>query len=124
MLKGLCKAQSFGEYTIMISLAIAAVMAMMFFVQRGVQARVNDTRGYMLHALNADMLNIHLSRNGTLSNFAGVEYEPYYQNKETDSEIETEQNIFFNGTTGLHRSEDKRTTRISINTQELPAEDL
>ena len=62
MLKRSRKAQSFGEYTVTISLVLLAVMAMTYFIQRGFQARIRDTESYMADALQQDMKNIHLSR--------------------------------------------------------------
>lgn len=58
------KAQNTAEYAIVISLAVAGIMAMQTYAQRALQARVRDAAHYLTQTTNAI---------GTTA-----QYEPYY----------------------------------------------
>lgn len=65
------KAQQTAEYALLISLVVAAVIAMQTYAQRTLQGRIRDASGYLARETNAL---------GTTN-----QYEPYYL--ETDYEI-------------------------------------
>jgi Flp pilus assembly pilin Flp len=66
------KAQQTAEYALLISLVVAAVIAMQTYAQRTIQARIRDASGY---------LSTQTSALGTTN-----QYEPYY--------LETSYDIF------------------------------
>ena len=61
------KAQNTAEYAILISLVVAAIVAMQVFVQRGFQGRLRDAvQGYLVTQTNG------------LGGQDSAQYEPYY----------------------------------------------
>lgn len=117
------RAQSLGEYTVMISLVVLAVMAMTYFIQRGFQARTNDARRYMMDELGPDIRSIHKARTGVDYN-GTMEYEPYYVNKEVDTGSDGTLTVNMNGPAGTYSSQDQKTTDMKSVSTELPAQDL
>ncbi len=120
------KAQSVGEYTIMISIAILAVVAMTYFIQRLFSARINDARGYMLRTLDADIKNVHVSRGGKAYTGIPAEYEPYYQDKISDMKPYSQQNILIGASKGKipsYTAKTKSITLVNSISTELPAQD-
>ncbi len=65
------KAQQTAEYALLISLVVAAVIAMQTYVQRSIQARIHDASSYLT------------SQTSAMGNTE--QYEPYYL--ETDYDI-------------------------------------
>ncbi len=64
------KAQNTAEYAILISLVVAAIIAMQVYVQRGMQGRIRDAvQGFLIDQTNPAGVN-GLGRT--------VQYEPYY----------------------------------------------
>ncbi len=116
-------AQSVGEYTIVITLAILAISGMTIFLQRGFSARVNDSRAYMLETLDDEIKEVHELRGGTSYSGIKAEYEPYYQEKQTDVESDSDSDIFFDGVSGQHRSQSSSTTTVGVTSNEAPAAD-
>jgi len=118
------RAQSLGEYTITISLVILAIMAMTYFIQRGLAARINDARGYMLDTLHPETEQIRFWRGGKLSPTVRAEYEPYYVDKTADMSLSPETKILINGPADTYISTSKTATGINSVSRELPPEDF
>jgi uncharacterized protein (UPF0333 family) len=125
MLKMLRKfrAQSVGEYAIMISIVILAIMGMTYFIQRLFSARINDARGYMMTTLDAEIKNVHAARGGKAYTGVLAEYEPYYQNKISDVEPTFQTNILLNGQTGVYTAQSQTITLMNSISTENPAQD-
>jgi hypothetical protein len=117
------KAQSVGEYTIMISIVILAIVGMTYFIQRLFSARINDARGYMLTTLDTEIKNVHLSRGGAPYSGVLAEYEPYYQNKVSDVAPSSQSNVLINGPAGTYTSKDRSLTLMNSLSTENPAND-
>lgn len=117
------RAQSLGEYAITISLVILAIMAMTYFIQRGLAARINDGRRYMLDTLDPDIRDVHFLRGGKPYTQTIIEYEPYYVDKTADMSSNPETNILINGPADTYHYTSKTTTGINSVSTELPAED-
>jgi len=68
------KGQNTAEYAILISLVVAAVIAMQTYVQRGLQAKMRDSvANYMFGQLNDP------AGDGSVNGLGpSVQYEPYY----------------------------------------------
>lgn len=68
------KAQTTAEYAILIGLVVAAVLAMQVYVKRGINAKVRDA------------VDIFTNLNGTANVGLGTtrQYEPYYENSNTN----------------------------------------
>lgn len=122
------KAQSVGEYTVMISISILAIVAMTYFIQRLFSARINDARGYMLRTLDADIKNVHLAVGGKAYKGVLAEYEPYYQNRTSDIEPFSQENISIAPSkgklpAGVYTAKTKSVTLMNSISVESPAED-
>lgn len=122
------KAQSVGEYTIMISIAILAIVGMTYFIQRLFSARINDARGYMLQTLDAEIKNVHISRGGKAYKGVLAEYEPYYQNKVSDIEPSSQENIYISASKGklpgwIYTATTRSNTLMNSVSTEFPARD-
>ena len=64
------KAQNTAEYAILISLVVAAIIAMQVYVQRGLQGRIRDAvKGYLVDQTNPQ---------GVVGLGRTAQYEPYY----------------------------------------------
>ena len=62
------KAQNTAEYAILISLVVAAVIAMQTYAQRTLQARIRDASQYM----------VNQTSNSSIGLGSTGQYEPYY----------------------------------------------
>lgn len=117
------RAQSVGEYTIMISIAILAIVGMTYFIQRLFSARINDARGYMLKTLDPEIKNVHVSRGGKAYTGILAEYEPYYQHKVSDVQPTSQENILINGPMGIYTAKTRTSTLMNSVSTEQPAHD-
>ena len=105
---------SMSQYVIVIFLAIGAVIAMTTFVQRALQARIRDTKIYMIN---------------NVKNLSGVniayEYEPYYINTSTvvDRNRNEEIQLLGGGATGIFRKNINGLTNVSTNSIQAPPKD-
>ncbi|MBF0523286.1 MAG: hypothetical protein HQL24_09560 [Candidatus Omnitrophica bacterium] len=99
------KAQNTAEYAILISLVVAAIVAMQTYAQRSLQARIKDSAALMT-SVKGDA--------GTVTDWSGVtktgnaiaatsQYEPYYlsQSYNIDS-ASTEAKFADNSTVGMN----------------------
>ena len=77
------RAQNTAEYALMISLVVAAVIAMQQYAQRAIQARIRDAANYM--AVNSGL--------GAKT----IQYEPYYLQRSYDSTSESQETAFLRG---------------------------
>ncbi|HOD12847.1 MAG TPA: hypothetical protein PKO44_07105 [Candidatus Omnitrophota bacterium] len=121
--KKVFQAQSLGEYTVLLSLVVLAIMAMTYFIQRGFQARVQDTRQYMMSELGPEIRSIHKARTGQDYN-GTMEYEPYYVNRTADAANDGQVTILINGPAGTYVSEEQKLMNIRSVSRETPAQDL
>jgi hypothetical protein len=117
------RAQSLGEYTVITSLVVLAIMAMTYFIQRGFAARINDARGYMLTTLDQDIREIHERRGGQAYKGVRAEYEPYYTNKITDMATNPRIQVLINGPADTYIYDSRALTNMNSVSRELPAED-
>lgn len=85
------KGQNTAEYAILISLVVAAVIAMQTYVQRGLQAKMRDAvKDYMVNKIDAAGLGGNT-----------VQYEPYYLERSYNVYRDTSQTVVMgNGITG------------------------
>jgi len=84
------KAQQTAEYALLISLVIAAVVAMQTYAQRSLQARIKAAGNYLAH---------ETSELGDTTE----QYEPYYLDQEYDvtrDDVTTEKHVAGKGTAG------------------------
>ena len=107
-------AQSVGEYTVVITLAILAISGMTIFLQRGFSARMNDARAYMMETLDDDIKQVHLATGGTSYEGIKAEYEPYYQRKQTNVTTDSDSDGYLNGVSGQYSRQDSSTTTMNI----------
>jgi Flp pilus assembly pilin Flp len=99
------KAQQTAEYALLISLVVAAIIAMQTYAQRTIQARIRDASSHLTQQTNAL---------GTTA-----QYEPYYLTTgyETVNDQVTEQ-IQDNSVGGFQTFEDSVRTRVDGGFQE------
>ena len=119
------KAQVIAEYSIVLSIAILAVVSMMFFIKRGLQARVNDARAYMIHTLDSE---VDFAHNGIWggSQPEGLpahlyEYEPYYQNQQSLVTRDGSEKDIYRGAAGESDYTRKSNTTVQTNRYQAPA---
>lgn len=117
------KAQSVGEYTIMFSIAVLAIVAMTYFIQRLFSARINDAGKYMLTTLNPDVVDVHVSRGGKAYNRVLAGYEPYYMQRTSDMATDTTSRLNSDGPFDIYRANSRTTTMMNSVSTELPAQD-
>lgn len=87
-------AQTMAEYALLISLVVAAVIAMQTYAQRAIQARIRDASQYMAAQTNAL---------GTSN-----QYEAYYQTSDYDiSRNSTDESVHNNTTVSLKTDESR-----------------
>jgi len=115
------RAQSLGEYTVTISLVILAIMAMTYFIQRGLAARINDGRRYMLDTLDLDIRDVHFWRGGKPYPRMRTEYEPYYLDKRSDTGSDLKSNVFISGPSSQYDWQTESKTNINMLSRELPS---
>ena len=88
-------AQTMAEYALLISLVVAAVIAMQTYAQRAIQSRIRDAAQYMTQQTNAI---------GTTN-----QYEAYYQSSDYDIDrSSTDTTIHNNTTISLDQREERR----------------
>ncbi|HOW35289.1 MAG TPA: hypothetical protein PL155_02585 [Candidatus Omnitrophota bacterium] len=77
------KAQIINEYTVTVALAVTVIMAVTAIVKRSIQARIKDTKDYMITKANDAYVQ---TRNATAQTPARIpkEYEPYYTQSASD----------------------------------------
>ena len=139
-------AQSVGEYSVAIALAMIAITGMTYFIQRGLAARINDTRGYMMRTLQPHMTEIAFNRLGVawdpdpgdpgnggdpsggttppVGGWGGLylqEYEPYYQGKSAQTRTDPTETIYINGKADFYTATTQGVTQANIVSKELPA---
>lgn len=67
-----------SEHVMIFFVVIAALVAMTTYVQRGFEARIHDTRDYMINAVNSVCdVNCQQAAGGNIY----YEYEPYYSQR-------------------------------------------
>lgn len=109
------------EYVIGVLLAVAAVVAMTVYVQRGIQARVRDSRNKMI----VEVTQAANPRESEANFPVRIEYEPYYGNVVSDVDSETRKVENFGGK-GLDRAYQRKflfNTITSSRSQQLPPAD-
>ena len=116
------KAQSLGEYTVITSLVVLAIMAMTYFMQRGFAARINDARDYMITTLEPEMAQVRFSRGWKPDGRMRVEYEPYYVDKTAHTMLTPETNLLINGEADTYVFRSKTRTAVNSVSMELPPE--
>ncbi len=102
------KAQmSVGEYALTFFLVVAVVLAMSVMFRRVVQARIHDTRDYMV---NYVVQNTGPHYDGNLY----LWYEPYYMNivSNTDTIGVTRRSLGAGGSSGIYGSTINQETRV------------
>jgi len=83
------KGQNTAEYALLISLVVAAIIAMQTYAQRALQARIRDASTYL-----ADQTNLLGDT---------VQYEPYYLETQYTVNRETTEQVYLgNGVTGMN----------------------
>ncbi len=88
-------AQTTAEYALLISLVVAAVIAMQTYAQRAIQGRIRDAAQYMVKGTNA------------LGNT--VQYEAYYQESSYDIDRRnTDISIHNNATISVAQNEERK----------------
>ena len=71
-----------SEYVMIFFVAVAALVAMTTFVQRGFEARIHDARNFAVDAANAAC---DTGCQNATGNSISYEYEPYYSQMVADS---------------------------------------
>lgn len=105
------KAQNTAEYALLISLVVAAVIAMQTYAQRAIQGRIRDAAKYM-----ADQTN-------TLGNTA--QYEAYYQSSSYDIDrTSTDTSVHNNETISLSQDETRKRKENGLTTTSYNATGL
>lgn len=104
---------SMAQYTVVFFLAIGSIVTMTTFVQRVLQARIRDTKIYMLDNVK------------TYGNVAGpmyYEYEPYYINVATTAARERNEqvNLLAGGATGIFRKQTNAFSASITNSYQAP----
>lgn len=96
------KAQQTAEYALLISLVVAAIIAMQTYAQRTIQARIRDASQHLTNATN---------ELGTTA-----QYEPYYlttdyttQRDQTTEQVQTQDST---GKAVFNTTEDSTRTRV------------
>ena len=119
------------EYVVLFFLAIAAVLGMSLFVQRGLQGRLRDAREYMLDmaaqgCLEADMqsnavgVSLDCQGAGRLKNARlAPEYEPYYGRVASTIHADQNDDETLNGD-GIFRKQFSRYTDADSTSEQLP----
>ncbi len=85
------KAQQTAEYALLISLVVAAVVAMQTYAQRALQARIRSASNYMAtqmsdHGFNDD---------------GQLQYQPYYLQKEYNVETSDDTKVLYSAQAGF-----------------------
>jgi len=119
-------AQTISEYSIVLSIAILAVVSMMIFIQRGLQGRIRDARSYVSMKLDDEVDSARLERTGGAVAIGLppvlYEYEPYYQKRGSVVERKAEDKADFAGAQGTYTKIVNSTTTMQSTSEEAPAE--
>jgi hypothetical protein len=103
-----------SEYLVVFFLAIGAIIAMSVYIQRALQARIHDTRNYMVE---------EAAKAG--GKFINYEYEPYYA--EVQSNVARRQNdsvdLLQGGGTGIFRKTINQMVNSATLSQQAPPKD-
>lgn len=107
---------SLAQYVMVFFMAIGTIVAMTTFVQRALQARIRDTRIYMMN---------NIKNYANISNNFTYEYEPYYANVSTVVQRNrTEQiRLIGGGATGIFRKNLNAFTSGDTNSVQAPPKD-
>jgi hypothetical protein len=97
-------------------MATGTIVAMTTFVQRALQARIRDTKIYMMK---------NIKNYGNISANMTYEYEPYYSNVSTvvARYRDDESGLIGGGATGIFRRNLNALTNIESNSQQAPPKD-
>lgn len=110
-------AQTFVEYSILLGIAIAGIVAMAVFVQRGLQGRIFEAKKYMTQTVSCAV-----QETGAEGRFS-VEYEPYYVDTNSsvvqDSEDETHHNKG-GDSEGIYHRDFSEGLIVQMNSYQLP----
>jgi uncharacterized protein (UPF0333 family) len=118
-----------SEYVMIFFVVVAALVAMVTFIQRGFEARIHDARNFMVDAVvNSGACDVNcLKATGAAGSKIPYEYEPYYAQILSDVGNNKQENT--GATTGnpqvlgaiYTKSVNEATTTISTSSQ-LPPE--
>lgn len=92
------KAQQTAEYALLISLVIAAVVAMQTYAQRSLQARIRDAGNYLA------------TQTSTMGS-GDLQYEPYYLEQEYEVTTEDTKTEIQDGSQNIIRTDQATQTR-------------
>ena len=107
-------AQFLGEYSVVVTIVVLALIAMMYFIQRRLSAGLNDARGYALLTLDSDIKDVHSARGGAAYSTVLAEYEPYYSTQYSTRTSSADINVFINGIAGYYVREISSPTAINV----------
>ena len=99
------KGQNTAEYALLISLVVAAIIAMQTYAQRALQARISDAAVYMINGTNQPSA-------GGPGLGATDQYEPYYLTTNYEVTRDTAQREIL-GTNLVSRNESSTRTRAT-----------
>ncbi len=104
-----------SQYVVLFFLAIGSLIAMTTFVQRALQARIRDTKIYMVDNVQT-LTGINVS----------YEYEPYYANVSTivDRKRSEELQLLGGGATGIFRKTINGQVISNTTSEQAPPKDV
>jgi|CXWL01.1.fsa_nt_gi hypothetical protein len=107
---------SMSQYVLVFFMAIGSIVAMTTFIQRTLQARIRDTRNYMLD---------NVKTYGNVTTNMHYEYEPYYSNTSTIvGRSKNEQiDLVAGGATGIFRKNVNSSVSGLTNSVQAPPRD-
>ena len=110
--KQLNKAQIIGEYALTLFLVVGVLTAMTIYIRRVLQARIFDTRRYMINTVKSAP---HVGK-------LRLEYEPYYvDTKSSTGHYQKEEvNLLGGGDTGIFRKDFEDVTNVRTSSEQLP----
>ena len=105
-----------SQYVLVFFMAIGAIVAMTTFVQRTLQARIRDSKIYMMR---------NIKTYGNVSANMAWEYEPYYANVSTvtSRNRSEETRLLGGGATGIYRKNVNAFMASETNSQQAPPKD-
>lgn len=106
---------SLSQYAVVFFLAIGALVAMTTFVQRALQARIRDTKLYMIDSVQG-ITGINVT----------YEYEPYYANVSTilDRTRNEDTRLLGGGATGIFRKTINGQIIANTTSEQKPPKDV
>lgn len=104
------------EYVIIAMIAMAAVVTMIIYVQRGLQGRIQGARTHMLKEVAAAVPGERVQ----------IEYEPYYTNTLTDIDQDawTKESMISTGILGPYEKESLTSGSYNSVSTQLPPKDF